>query len=456
MSMPRRASRYLLMLALGLLSAACAPRAATITVDPAQKFQVMRGWEVAADVGEEDGSGGPAPYSGALYDLVVNDVGVNRLRLEVRSGAENTDGNWRRYHAGEISYEQWRPLRYVTINDNDDPHTINWEGFDFSELDYTVETLLLPMRERLEARGERLFVNLCYVAFTKQIRGGPYIHDRPEEYAEFVLAAYMHLRDTYGFVPDSMEPVLEPDLVKQWSPRLLGEAIAATARRLRENGFTPAFVAPSTTDMAHAVPWLEGIAEVDGALDPIVEISYHRYRNASAQNARAIAAVAARYGKATAMTELWFGRATPDVLYEDLTVANVSSWQGRASRGVAEIEESDGAPARLSVNAETRFTRQYFQNVRFGAQRVGASAPRSVRPSAFVNPDGSFVVIADVDHAMNLTIRGAPGGAYRARYVLADGKLVTLGEPIVPDADGALYVRMPGKGIIAITRAPDA
>ena len=48
----------------------------------------MSGWEVTAQAGHES----PAYplYRDTLLALAANDLGVNRLRLEVRSGVENT------------------------------------------------------------------------------------------------------------------------------------------------------------------------------------------------------------------------------------------------------------------------------------------------------------------------------------------------------------------------------
>ena len=47
---------------------------------------------------------------------------------------------------------------------------------------------MLPLRQLAQARGEPLWINLNYVAFTGQIGAGlEYIHDDPDEYAEFVL-----------------------------------------------------------------------------------------------------------------------------------------------------------------------------------------------------------------------------------------------------------------------------
>jgi len=103
--------------------------------------------------------------------MVVHDAGINRLRLEIRSGAENSSDTW--------------------------------SGFHFSEMDDAIERIVNPLRAVIEADGEKLYVNVNYVAFTGQIKGAGYIHDDPDEYAEFILATYLHLQDKYGWVPDS-------------------------------------------------------------------------------------------------------------------------------------------------------------------------------------------------------------------------------------------------------------
>jgi len=99
-------------------------------------------------------------------------------------------------------------VRYTKINDNDDPRVINWAGFQFSSLDWKIENLVIPLKRLFEQRGMKLFINLCYVAFTGQIRDGEYIHDNPDEHAEFVLATYLHMQEKYGFVPDTWEVTL--------------------------------------------------------------------------------------------------------------------------------------------------------------------------------------------------------------------------------------------------------
>ncbi len=82
----------------------------------------MRGWEVTTDMTDEDHPDAVGRYREQLYDMAVSDIGIDRVRLEVRSGAENNNGAWKKFATGQISYQDWRPLRYTTVNDNDDPN----------------------------------------------------------------------------------------------------------------------------------------------------------------------------------------------------------------------------------------------------------------------------------------------------------------------------------------------
>lgn len=453
-----RAALAMASLSLVSLAAGCAPAAppadkSEIVVLPGERHQTMRGWEVTAVMANDERPEAIPLYKDQVYDEAVDEVGIDRLRVEVRSGAENPDSSWKRFMSGEISPSQWRPLRYATVNDNDDPYTINWKGFDFTELDESVENIVLPMKERLEARGEKLFINVCYVAFTGQITKGGYVHDDPEEYAEFVLAVYLHLKEKYGVVPDAFETLLEPDNhVKQWTPTYMGKAIAAASKRLKENGFTPAFIAPSTMDMARAAPWIDGIAKVDGAIDNVVEVSYHRYRHSSRKNAERIAKTAAHYGKATSMLEWWFGNADHRVLYEDLAYGNNSSWQGRVLSTLFDVDLSDPKNPKLSFKPDVRLNRQYFHYIHFGATRIGATSQdeNHIRPVAFINPDGGYVVVVSTDAAADLDLKGLPPGDYSVSYALESSDVLTPPVTVEAGADGALSTRIPGGGVITI------
>lgn len=435
-------------------ASACSAEPIEVVVDTKRTFQTMSGWELNSEIADvESGRDLALPdYAGPLLDLAVDQVGVNRLRVEVRSGAENTDANWRRFAAREIDAKAWRPLRYATVNDNQDPELIDWAGFDFSELDANIASAVVPLRKRLADRGERLFINLCYVAFTDQLRGGSFHHDDPDEYAEFVLATYLHMQARWGFVPDTWEVILEPDLVGRWSGRDIGVRIVKTAERLKANGFEPRFVAPSVVSMAEAGRYIDEIAAVDGAMAYVEEFSYHRYRGVSDAALSEIVKRARRFGKRTAMLEFWFGQATHRVLYEDLTAGGNSAWQGQALMDLVDLDLSEPKRPQLKLRDDSRLNAQYFRYVRLGAQRVEArsSDQGDVAPLAFVNRNGAAVlVLASKRPVRALTIRGLPPGRYRASYA-REGETVQLPALYEVAAGQALSMDIPGEAVISL------
>src|SRR5690606_27009304 len=110
------------------------------------------------------------------FDTAVNWLGINRLRLEAYSGMENGRDYWTEWRNGSIDYRRWLCARFETENDDDDPRHIEWSRYHFSQMDNTVEKVVLPIRALLEARGEKLYLNVNYDAFVLKCPGTPYHH----------------------------------------------------------------------------------------------------------------------------------------------------------------------------------------------------------------------------------------------------------------------------------------
>lgn len=435
-----------LALALLALRPLRAESTADIDIDPSITFQTISGWEGTADLPDTPTSPPWAPYRDKMYDLVVNETGLNRVRLEIRSGAENRSGAPTRFLAGETRYDTWKQERYKAVNDNDDPFLADLSGFNFDELDWHVRETVLPMRQRLQARGERLIINLCYVSF----RDGRFFQMEPEEYAELVLVTYQHLEKTFGFVPDLWEVVLEPDLQNDaWDGATMGKAMAAAGKRLREHGYTPAFVAPSVTNMANALPYAKAISNIPDAGVDWKELSYHRYHGRSAKTLQAIAEFAKSRGLRTSMLEWWFGKATHDVLYEDLTIGNVSAWQGRVVSGIYDAPNHEGEAPQM--RDDTRFNQLYFSAIREGAVRIKATsnAPRNFGAAAFVNTDGRKAVLIEAYQAGKITLHGLEDGTYSVRIATSD-QVTTVSEPLIVDHTAAAVLDIPGAGVVSI------
>ena len=417
---------------------------AIVTIDTLARFQIMTGWEAHTQSGESH----PLfpEFRDALFDQAVKEVGINRLRVEIRAGAENP------VDFTLATSENAKCKRWDTVNDNDDPRLINPAGFHFTELDSTIARVVLPMKQRLEARGERLFVNLNYVAFLNQCPPAVYVHAVPAEYAEFIFAAFVHLRDTFGFVPDAVEMILEPDNVPVWrNGKLIGEAMVATAARLAEAGFRPTFIAPSVADLGWALIYLDGIYSVPGVRPLLGEIAYHRYGTIAPVNLAALAERAKSVGARTAMLE-HIGSDVED-LYADLTIANVSAWQQftlafpTPDNGGHYFGIEDGRPV---VASRTRYLRQYFHYVRLGAQRVGATSSTSaVRAVAFENANHGLVVVVHTNQSGPVEVKGLRPGTYGISATTSSVTWAELG-PQVAGPGGSLSFTAPAAGVMTV------
>jgi len=431
---------------------------ATIVLNSAVRHQMIAGWEATAQAGYEHPS---FPlFADSLFTLIVNDLGVNRIRLEVRSGAENTRDWYADWIAGTIDDATWRCHRYETVNDNADPATRNDVGFRFTDFDTKVEKVVLPIRSKLQARGEQLFLNVNYVAFENSSCARSAVHDNPAEYAEFVLATVQHMHSRYGLVPDSWEVVLEPDNTSFWRGTQIGRAIVAAANRLAAAGYDDiTFIAPSNTNMSNAVAYFDDLAAVPGALQHLTEISYHRYGGVSTSALNALASRARQYGKGTAMLE-HIGSGYAD-LHADLSVGLNAAWQqytlafpGTSDAGgsLYRIDVTNPSAPQILPGSRTPYLRQYFRYVRGGAQRIGAtSRVSSLDPLGFINPNGHWVVVVKAAAAATFDIGGLPAGRYGISHTTAGGAGVEA-PPVTVGSDGKAIVSIPSAGVLTFYR----
>lgn len=444
------------------------PGSATITVRPDATFQTIHGWEAVAQASltELDPYEHRQEVLDELFDKAV-DMGLTRLRLEVASSIEHNRDIRAEYAAGRISRDEERCARYSTVNDNNDPNVLNPAGFQWAFFDRVVREAVLPMARRLEARGEKLWVNAQYVAFTDGIcRGYRYDHDRPAEYAEFVTAVFERLRDVHGVVPDSWTVMLEPDNTRIWSPSALADAAAAAAVRLERAGFTPAIVGPSVTNAGNAVTFFEQFWQ-RAALRPFLkELSYHRYGGATRETVENIGRVAAERGVASAMLEL-IG-ADYQALHTDLTLARVSAWQqfalsypdGDTGAHYFLIDATKPAGERAVLSATGQYLRQYFRALRPGAIRIGAStSDPGFEPVAAINPGDRMAVVIKTTRAGRLTVQGLPPGAYTTSCWTDRARWEREPDPcagtVQVDDRGTAVVTMPDTGVFSLTRAAD-
>ncbi len=428
----------------------------TITVNPAQQFQTMTGWEALMEIGQaECDPRAYATYKSGLLDRAANEVGINRIRIGLRNGYENPTDQWTNFKAGRLTFNQWKVFWFQVVNDNNDPFVINPAGFNWGYLDYTMDELVLPLRQRLAARGEQLWLNFSYTG----ANSGQLHRDNPEEYAEFVLAAWQHVQQKYGFVPNSLELVNEPD-IGTWTAPPIGQVLNAVKRRLNQNGFFPDFIGPSGSTVAASISYFDQMAAVAGVPQSLNEIAYHRYGTApTTAQLQAIAQRAAQYGMRTAMLE--HGGSGHEALHADLTLANVSAWQ---QFGLAFCSDRDiGGTyfaiygAALGSNSPdvrtgymTKYLRQYFRYVALRAVRIGATTVDTrFEPVAFRNTNGKQVVVVKASAGGAFSVAGLPAGTYGIDYTTGTEYARALSD-ITITAGQTVSTNIPAAGVLTV------
>lgn len=416
------------------------PTRATIAVDSTRRYQTISGWEAS----ESFGWTLPPAVMDSLMETAVSDLGINRLRLSV-------PGNMIESRDSTTIPEETS----IGTNDNDDPHQLNPAGFRWQLFDYLVRTFAIPIKARVQARGEPFTLVTCFVGFRPT---SAYLQRDPREYVEFMLAVLTRLRDTHHLVPDVWEVRLEPDHGRtQLTGEAQGRLLLAAAQAARAAGFDKLmFLVPSTVVPHRTVQYLDGILSVPGTAQYIREVTFHRYSDPPRSILNQIRDRAAAIGKPTAMLE--YLRASEHHLYEDLTQANVSAWSrfslagpyGGPDQG-GQYFFADTAAGTFRYRPTTWPLRQYFHYIRPGAVRIEATTRNAgLEPVAFQRPDGRMVVVANVNRAMTLNITGLRPDTYQVSYSTTD-QPGALGPVITMEGDRPLTLQMPAAGTVTLS-----
>jgi len=353
-------------------------------------------------------------------------------------------------------------VRSQKINDNNDPDVANPNGFHFTFIDYQIENIILPMKRKLRARGESIHVNLCLVDFNNGKKGNAsnmsFATD-PNEYAELVLETFKHMKRTYGFVPESLEIINEPDNCIDWradTGTKIGKCIIATVGRLTANGFAlQEVIAPSSMRAGRAVTHFDQMVRVPGVSRLLTTFSYHKYGSKDISEAReAILRRAQEHNLRTAMTEHWHDDHTG--LMGDLREAHVSCYQRWAYAAphpstYIRTDFSDSGNPVFTLHDKVRAMPQVFKYVRRSAVQIEVTSGNA---AAYINQDGRYVVIIQNATQGSHSIEGLPAGVYgiTSSGFTARGYLTEAGSPDVTIAAGeTMRFRVPTKrGLITV------
>ncbi|MEO8198942.1 MAG: hypothetical protein ABI679_00340 [Gemmatimonadota bacterium] len=432
---------------LGLAGAECRggrSEDATIRVDVAVSYQTISGWEASESFAWRS----PKAAMDSLMSVTVNDLSINRLRLSFPGNmVESRD-----------TVTMPNELREGT-NDNADPHVLNPAGFRWELEDYLVETFVLPMKRRVEARGEPFILTATYVGSRTTSQ---YQQKDSAEYNEFMLAVLDHLKTKYGIVPDIWEIRLEPDHGRnQMTPRQQGILLAGAGAAVRAAGYDKlTFSVPSTAVPHRTVQYLQGILSSPGTAEYIGEIGFHQYSAPSSEMLTGIRDAAMKLGVPTGMME--YNKGTERELYQDLTPANVSVWSRFSLAGNVGGPDVGGQYFYVDVpDSSFRYRpstwplRQYFKYVRPGYVRVAAKADDDrVQPTAFRRPDGGVIVVANLADSATTRVRGLPAGRYLVTWASTAGR-GDPGPPVTVGRGGILTMSIPRAATVTVSPADE-
>ena len=413
-------------------------------MDRTVQYQTMDGWEATAiawQVSKATNAYDPTwvTESAGVMTRLVNELGINRLQIPVRSGWMNTTDYWSQFRQGVIGRAALEQNWY----NSQDTTT-----YQTSEFDFTCNTMLQPMLTAMASRGERLVISLVFTD-----NAGPAgkfdLARNPARYAQFVKFYIDRLRTVYGVLVDYVDVILEPDKVTLWQwGSLIGNAAAA----LKAAVPSVKLIAPSSSYAYNVLPTASAIeSQSAGGLAALDTIAYHCYSVGASDRANIWAWATAR-GKKTAMSE-WFD-ATMDSLLTDLTVANISYFQkwsiaGRVGSGSNPQSgyylyngTSVGWAGNGSVN--TAPLSILFPYVRLGAVRVKLTVPSTLlRGVAFVNTNGKeCVLLQRTSGSSAVAVAGlTPNAVYRVMKCAGPATgVVTPGGSVTADANGVATV----------------
>jgi O-glycosyl hydrolase len=430
----------------------------TLRVDPAATYQTIEGWGatlgiVGVPFDEWAADPTPAAYDrltvvdsipeqlrAQMIEQTVSELGLTRFRLEVGPQIELT-------------------------NDNADPRQTNDEAYRFRWQDHEIENWLLPLKQRIEQRHEKL---VLYISYDLRSRLTPAWLLQPEEYAEMAVTTLRHFKQAYDIDADYWVVLNEPGNRRPGDPKLVAELIAATGARLHEAGFRTRMAGPEVVTPGQIPAYLEALQHNERALAAIGQLTYHLYwdpMNKAHRNE--IRDWARKLGVTTAQTEWLEGKGLDAVeaLHMDLTEADVSAWEqytlcwnaspyNAGGGGDYFVIDEDNASFRMNTNAQ--LLRQYMKYIRPGDVRIGVSSPvRTISPVAFQRPDGrqTVVMINTSRRPEEIRLENLTPGDYKGSITLENGVGHTVPrQPLAPG--GALALSIPARAVITLQAVP--
>ena len=468
----------------------------TITLIPSKTYQTWRGWGTYLYACSDPGDCPLAwpdrnipLWAETAYDTAVNDLGITMLFLSMFSNCQHTENYWAEALAicdtkGWSNKACWDAYQNKSgvwrINGRLGSIVRNSSTFHWDCPDWQMNTVGIPLSRRIIASGQKAWLSARIEDRGYGISGVPSRYgfcDHPADYGRFWLNFFNHMKDTYGFVPDFIDIVNEPDTAKGpagfcWrSGSTIGKIIKTVGDTLARNSYNPKFFAPSCVSTRNAVTYFNDLWSVTGARPYIDSISYHKYSGntsctaydcsgSGCKDIAAIGNIVNRFGIHSSMNEMI--KSSYATLHTDIKCGNVSTWDGMyalvgpsTGNGGSWMIVTDDSNHTLTLSDGAKLIRQYSKFIRPGAVRIVASGNSTFDPVAFINPGGGYVVVVKVTSpGGTFLIEGLPAGKYGIKYAILGGSYdQDLADQAVAEGQN-LTTNMTQTGVITIYRKP--
>jgi O-glycosyl hydrolase len=374
----------------------------------------------------------PENLKAKIMDDAVFDLGLNRFRLEIG------------------------PQVVIGI-DNGNPQEMN--GYRFKWQDFKVRKWLLPMKQRIEQRGEKM---VLYISYDQGSKLTPSWLLQPDEYAKMAVATLSYLKKQYDIEPDYWSVLNEPGNHRPGNPELVAKLISVTGAKIKESGFSTRMSGPEVVTPKQITAYMKALNETPGANAQMGQLTYHLYWDPkNIKNRNEIREWAKRLGVTTAQTE-WLegkGLGVAETLYLDLTEANASVWEQYGLCYTANSYNSDGGGdyfvlqpdyTGYYMNKNAWYLRQFMKYIRPGDVRIDIGSPNSaIKPVAFLQPNGreTVVVINSAYWGEQIQIENLAPGSYEVSVTDQQRKGETLAKQVV-ESGSPLPFHLPRRAVV--------
>ncbi len=326
-------------------------------------------------------------------NLLVNELGLNRLRIDFLSGNRSNYRAW-----------EWE-------NDNADPNSINFQAFSTDDFSKYLSKFALPFIDEVQKSGKTFNLTLRPSFFNSGSSGRVpiWLFYSPAEYSEFLISKILFLKDSFDINVDYISILNEPGNNNPFNLKTIKDITKYLKNELIRYGLNTKIQFPETYSSYSAWDYLLQSEDDEEFLELIDLISYHGY-NPSNTYLKNIFNFADYYNKPIAQTEYFF--ANTDNLFYDLNIAGVSIWDLYSTYSVLNWNISSVSP-----NPAFWAFRQFFKFIPPGSIRIFANSNDTlIQPIAFRRNDDYTLIIINKGDSNVISIIGLPPGDYAVNY----------------------------------------